>query len=324
MNSRLFYNHNSFKKLPYIIPVLFLTCILFRPTEARNGAAEGLLLWFNVLLPTLLPFMILSDFIRRLHIVDRVCNKIAVRTGKNLYFLYPLLLGLLSGLPLGARLTAESVASGQVSRKTGQFLLTVCNNSSMMFLMGYVAEQQLQQSGLSVYFVVLVPLASLLSAFLCCLLFPAIENAFVPKHKPVNVTVAAPPALLSSGRTASPSFLSDMNASIMDSFRTLTLVGGFVILFSVCAGFITASGSAVTPPLTAFLEITTGIRSVCMSTLPLKAKTILSAAAVSFTGLSGIAQTACVLTGTELSVFQYIISRIFSACICGVLFALFL
>ena len=85
------------KKLLSLLPLLFLFLILLFPTQARNGASSGLLLWFNVLLPTLLPFMILSDLIRRLHIIDTLCNRIASRTGRNLYFLYPLLLGLLCG-----------------------------------------------------------------------------------------------------------------------------------------------------------------------------------------------------------------------------------
>jgi len=127
------------KCLLYLLPLLFLLLILSFPSQVRNGAGNGLLLWFNVLLPTLLPFMILSDLIRRLHIVDSVCNRISLRTGRNLYFLYPLLLGLLCGLPLGAKLTAEAVRSEQLTRKQGQFLLAVCNNSSTMFLMGYVA-----------------------------------------------------------------------------------------------------------------------------------------------------------------------------------------
>ena len=90
---------------------------------------------------------------------------------------------------------------------------------------------------------------------------------------------------------------------------------------SVLAEFILLTESPLTLPLVASLEMTTGVRSVCASTLSQHTKTILSAAAVSFTGLSGIAQTACVLSETGLSVIQYTISRILSAVLCAALCA---
>ena len=107
----------------------------------------------------------------------------------------------------------------------------------------------------------------------------------------------------------------------MDSFTVLTQVGGFVILFSVLSEFVLLIDSPIALPLVASLEMTTGVRAVCVSDLSQNTKTILSAAAVSFTGLSGIAQTACVLSETGLSVFQYTISRIISAVLCVVFFA---
>jgi len=306
------------KYLLYLLPFLFLLLILLFPTQARNGASNGLLLWFNVLLPTLLPFMILSDLIRRLHIVDRLCKHISTRTGRNLYFLYPLLLGLLTGLPLGAKLTGEAIRSGQLSRQRGQFLLTVCNNSSTMFLMGYVAEVQLQRPELIVPFILFVPLSSLLAALLQ-----------TTTHVTANYITASSTDKDNTRANifSSPSMvplISSVSSSIMNSFTVITQVGGFVILFSVLAEFVLLIDSPLTLPLVASLEITTGVRAVCASSLSENAKTILSAAAVSFTGLSGIAQTACVLSETGLSLLRYIISRLLSAAFCAMFFWLLL
>ena len=315
--------------LLYLLPFLFLFLILLFPTQARDGASNGLLLWFNVLLPTLLPFMVLSDLIRRLHIVDRLCKRISTRTGKNLYFLYPLLLGLLTGLPLGAKLTADAVRSGQLSLKKGQLLLTVCNNSSTMFLMGYVAEVQLQRPELIGCFLLFVPLSSLLAAILPATfstLFALLRKGF--QQHPITSPQDSSPSVVIHSLTASvPSktpFIASVSSSIMDSFTTITQVGGFVILFSVLAEFTLLIDSPLTLPLVASLEMTTGVRVLCASSLSENAKTILSAAAVSFTGLSGIAQTACVLSETGLSLMHYIISRFLSAALCSLFFLLVL
>ena len=316
-----------------LLPLLFLFLILLFPTQARNGASSGLLLWFNVLLPTLLPFMIL-------------CNHIAARTGRNLYFLYPLLLGLLCGLPLGAKLTAEAVRSGQLSRKQGQFLLTVCNNSSTMFLMGYVAEVQLQRPELIGCFLLLVPLSSLLAAILqtifstCFTIICAHGFSHDSSGNLQQRTVTSRPhrshtsiiahsvtdasSLQNEPSTSRTSFITSVSNSIMDSFAVITQVGGFVILFSVLAEFALLIDSPLTLPLVAALEITIGVRVVCASALSEAAKAILSAAAVSFTGISGIAQTACMLSGTGLSLIRYIFSRLLSAVFVSLFFFLFL
>lgn len=46
------------KSILPVIPVLILILLLMRPALAFDGAKSGLLLWFNVVLPTLLPFML--------------------------------------------------------------------------------------------------------------------------------------------------------------------------------------------------------------------------------------------------------------------------
>ena len=46
------------KSIGGILSVLCLLMLLFNPGLALEGARQGLVLWGNVVLPTLLPFMI--------------------------------------------------------------------------------------------------------------------------------------------------------------------------------------------------------------------------------------------------------------------------
>lgn len=310
------------KYLFYLLPLLLLILIFLFPTQTRNGAENGLLLWFNVLLPALLPFMILSDLIRRLRIIDILCERISYKTGKNLYFLYPLLFGFLSGLPLGAKLTADAVRNGHLNQKQGQFLLTVCNNSSIIFLMAYVADSQLQRPESGPFFLLFIPLASLLSALIMSITNPLKNGSPAPDktaHQASQISAAS-----CSAPVPSDSFIRSVSSSIMDSFTVLTMVGGYVILFSILAEFLLQIESLAILPLVASLEMTTGIRAVCVSALPSAAKLILSAAAASFTGFSGIAQTLDVFSGSGLSASTYLISRLLSAFITVLLFSIFM
>ena len=45
---------------PFSVILLFFIMLSF-PQEVFNGASEGLLLWFQIVLPTLLPFIIISN-----------------------------------------------------------------------------------------------------------------------------------------------------------------------------------------------------------------------------------------------------------------------
>lgn len=55
-------------KIVRFVPILFLILLLSFPALAVEGAANGLLLWFNVILPTLAPFIICTQAIDRVHV----------------------------------------------------------------------------------------------------------------------------------------------------------------------------------------------------------------------------------------------------------------
>ena len=57
--------------------LLFLCCLLAFPSAALSGAKNGLLLWFNQVLPSLLPFLILSTLFLSTGLSDSIARKTA-------------------------------------------------------------------------------------------------------------------------------------------------------------------------------------------------------------------------------------------------------
>ena len=51
---------------------------------------------------------------------------------------YIILVGFLSGYPLGAKVIGEMVSSGNISKAEGKYLITFCNNTSISFLINYI------------------------------------------------------------------------------------------------------------------------------------------------------------------------------------------
>ncbi|HBA98263.1 MAG TPA: transporter, partial [Lachnospiraceae bacterium] len=60
----------------FIIAVLALLVLLFVifPDIASNGAENGLMLWFNVIIPSLCPFMIISSMLIKLNVTSFISN----------------------------------------------------------------------------------------------------------------------------------------------------------------------------------------------------------------------------------------------------------
>ena len=92
--------------------ILFFLIMLLCPQEVFFGASKGLLLWFQTVLPTLLPFMILSGLListNSIVYLDRIFGPFfrrLFRTSENASF--AIIAGFLCGYPMGAKVTKKT------------------------------------------------------------------------------------------------------------------------------------------------------------------------------------------------------------------------
>ena len=102
------------KKSVYAVTAVgFLLYILFFPQESVQAAALGLRLWQENLLPTLLPFSILSYLLIHAGILDGLARAVH-RPLKHIFpvssaGVFPLTAGLLFGFPMGSKIDRKSV-----------------------------------------------------------------------------------------------------------------------------------------------------------------------------------------------------------------------
>lgn len=124
--------------------ILILFFVLRFPAEALSASRDGLKLWLETLLPTLLPFMILTGVLVHTDGITKILHPIApffkVLFGLSPGGTYVFLLGLLTGYPMGAKLAADLYYAGKISRQETEYLLTFCNNASPVFLTTYVGQ----------------------------------------------------------------------------------------------------------------------------------------------------------------------------------------
>lgn len=305
------------KVLILSIAAVIGTFVLF-PAIVSRGAAKGLLLWFNVIFPALLPFMILSGVIVRMGITSAIGR--AIYPVMHLFFriskngCYPVVVGLLSGYPLGAKTVSDMCSNGSISKKEGQFLISFCNNASPMFLLEYIGVYCIGMKQ-PVWVLVVVYLSAFLSASLEFLRRGRVDYEKMYQEKPTN---------LFRGES-SCTLIEALDKSILDSFVTLAKVGGYIILFSICVQLfqtLFAGNTFLGVIGVGTLEITTGAEAIRGITETRAHKWIAGIGICAFGGFSSIAQTSSVIQESGLSTKKYIAAKIRHAVVAVALAAL--
>ena len=216
------------KKIILLSVILLLLFLLCYPAEALAAARNGLKLWLETLLPTLLPFMILTGILVHTDWITKILQPTApffkVVFGLSPGGAYVFLLGLLTGYPMGAKLTADLYYAGKISRQEAEYLLTFCNNPSPAFLITYVGHICLEGK-LHIGFLVGI---LFLSDMICMCFF-----RFTFYRKNSLLSFCTP-------KTSEQEYTSAglLDFVIMNSFETMAKLGGYILMFSILSAAI--------------------------------------------------------------------------------------
>lgn len=147
-----------------------LVFLLLHPAESLSCARAGMTLWLNTLIPTLLPFIILTGMLTHTGHIRKLLlpfeSFFHIFPGVSIWGGYVFVLGMLCGYPLGAKLASDLYGLHKISKKEALYLTTFCNNPSPAFIITYLCKSCLKDT---------VPagmvFASIFSANLICMLF---------------------------------------------------------------------------------------------------------------------------------------------------------
>lgn len=231
--------------------LLFLFCC---PAPALAASSAGLHLWFDTLLPTLLPFLILSGILIRADMIRPLVSLISPVFSRLLGIspggTYALFMGFLCGCPMGAKILGDLLAKGQIQKAEAQYLLSFCNNLSPSFIVTYLLIGQLKSPELILPTVLILYGAPILYGLCTNPGYRRRKNTEKPADDPEKYSPVPEPVSFSM-----------VDGCITDAVLTMVRIGGYVILFSLLAGIfsllpVSANARAV---LTALSEITNGI-----------------------------------------------------------------
>lgn len=300
---------------PFILSLLTIYILVF-PAKAIEAASFGLVLWYQKMLPTLLPFAILSYIFIHSGILDSIAGvvhkiiKWFVPVSKA--GIYPLFAGFLFGFPLGSKITSELVMTGRMSREEGERLFCICNNISPLFIGSFILHSMLKRDDLK--------MPTFLMLYLPPLIFFRLTMPLFHKNKSFQYS--------STKNTTSRSQIhfKIIDAGIMNGFETLTKLGGYIMLFAILAQMTTMIpvGSVIVESiLIGIMEITNGISYTANTALPFDIKYPLIMLFTAFGGLSGLAQTASMTKEAGFKLSYYLQVKIICSMITFILAVLY-
>lgn len=199
-----------------VVSTVFAVLFFVQPAVIIAGIRKGLTVCGSSVIPSLFPFMVLSDFIVRSGFGSIVGRKISPLTEK--LFRLPgsagcaIIMGLIGGFPVGAKMTAQLFESGEITARQGRRMLTFCINAGPAFVIGTVGTVMLSSSKAG-----LVLFASMTSASLLA----GIMTRFLGSRK------------LEKAETKSTVFDSGtLTESVSSSVQAMLNVCAWIIIFS--------------------------------------------------------------------------------------------
>lgn len=275
-----------------LLSLIIMCLLLIRPDECLKYALSGLQLWFNRMIPTLFPFMVLSGIMVRMHLTNAFVSllKPIIRPFLRISpsCIYGIVIGFLCGFPMGAHTAAELYKNGQITRDEASFLLAFCNNIGPVYFLSFVIPTlSLSHTAYFLFGMYGIPL----------LYGVVLRYSIYRKRITLTNTAGLPsPAL---------SFLKALDESVFSSLSGISRLGGYMIFFQLLFIFpkLLPVSSILQNVLCCLLEITGGI-NMTGNSLPKLILCILP-----FGGFSCIVQTYSMIKSTDLSLIEYIMHK---------------
>lgn len=283
-----------------IILSLIIFLIIFAP-QTSAGARNGLLLWFNNVLPVLFPF----SFLLQITMSSNNLSSISKYTGFLVHRLFRLspscsfciLAGFLCGFPMGAATASQALESRQITQDEAQLLSAVCNHASPMFLTGYILHQVLMDPPFQRFLILIFYISPFIWLWIRCFIL----HHFHPYS-----------SLKEKRQTPARHDTASFRGALLNSSELMLKIGVCMMFFAIFQEIIrvfpliSPSAGAI---LALLLEITSGASAIGSLPWPNELKTILIMGAAAFGGLCISAQTYTILHAKKLSFMCYLADK---------------
>ena len=264
--------------LTFLFIFFTLGLLIFSNTNLP-AVKSGLELWVTSVIPSLFPFFVATELLQNTSIIsylgrllDKFMKPIFNISGEGAFCF---IMGLISGYPVGAKIACDFRKNDICSKEECERLLSFTNNSGPLFILGTVGILMYKNSTIGFLLLFTHVLASITVGILFGFWKKGKKSKGYKSFSKYNKKVF--------NNNVSLSNLGEiLSKSITTSISTILLIGGFIVVFASIISILKSSGilnmlstiltplfntlnidiSFISPLLTGFLEITSGISSI--------------------------------------------------------------
>lgn len=297
---------------------VFVVFIILYPDKTFNASLHGLTLWWKIVFPALLPFLVASEIMIAYGFAHFL--GVLLEPAMRLLFKLPgiggwvVAVGLTAGYPAGADATIKLRNQGLISRNEGERLLCISHLSNPVFVMSVVAVGFFHNPALGLI-VLSIHYLSALAVGLLTRLYSSDDKSIVISQAPDKTSIlsrcfqAMEKARFQDGRT----FGKLLGDAVSSSIQTLMVVGGYIIIFSVILQVLTLSVplESIKPIITGSFEINLGAYAISQSfnQSPIVWQAAVLGSILAWSGLSVHGQVRSLIHATDLRYMPFLISR---------------
>ena len=299
------------------------------PQEVSAAVREGLTLCYNVILPSLFPFFILSSLMISLGLAGYL-GRLLEGIMRPLFHVggacaTAFALGFVGGYPVGARSALTLYQSGQCTKTECERLLAFCNNSGPAFILGVVGAGVFADSRVGLLLCLVHALASVGVGLV--FRFYRWRGPSAREERPVPVIAA---------QRFSTAFTGAVQGAVTSTLSICAFVVCFTVIIRLCflSGLLPALarllGELLAPLgfsepwaqklLTGALELSSGVASLTQGG-SLSGRVSMAAFLLGWAGVSVHCQVLSFLSDSGLNIRTYLMGKLLHGCFSAALTA---
>ena len=312
--------------------ILLVVSIIYSPSAAFKASGEGLAIWWRIIFPGLLPFLVLSHMLIASGFVHGVGKLLEPYTKKWLglpgiaSFIIPL--GMTAGFPAGADAASKLQRQGQITSAEAEKIASYSHFCSPMLIIIVIGAGFAKQPWLGLFLLGIHWIAGLLSGMSTNALLrtkQTEQDKAITKSSTVKMRQKKQPSRIrlafrsmeEAHQADGRSFGKLLGDAVSTSVQTLMMIGGYILIFSVIIYVLTDALKQLIPTsmIASLLEVHLGSFAIVTQPISLYHKSIWLSALLGFSGLCAYLQVQALLkssTGTIGRFFFF--HRLLHAC----------
>lgn len=302
--------------------------IILYPEESLNAAKSGILLWFNTVLPALFPFFVCSKVMTRLGIV-KILGRLLEPILRPL-FRVPgeasiiFAISITSGYPIGVQMVSELRQNKTITRDEAERMLSFCSTSGPLFILGSVGAGMFADPLLGWSIAISHFSGAILNGLAFRFHGRQNINHSNKRRKLIEILEEA------EKNNKKSSLIVFIGEAIIESFRSLLLICGYIIFFSILISLLEkfsifilisnlihfvipyANPDIFLSFIKGVFEITLGCHTLSqLESYDFVTACIICTGIISWSGLSIHAQSLTFIAQTDIRSSIYLITKIF-------------